>query len=113
MLAELAEIDGESLAAGEGQQWGERQQWDEQSLARREVLVGELGELCRSNPQVAVESHALLLALLERTVRIEAQLRQERSGIVQLLQETETHLKQLGAFGNRVSVDATLVDRLV
>jgi hypothetical protein len=88
------------------------QHWDEQTLARREALVGELGELCRVEPLLAVESHAGFVAMLERTERIGAQLREERSGIAQALYEAETSLRQLGAFGDRASADATLVNRL-
>ena len=105
-LGEVAELDGEHFAVGA------TQLWDEHSLAKREVLVGELGELCQSDPQVAVESYALFVAMLERTAKIEAQLRQERSEIVQALQHAETSLRQLGAFEDRISADATLVNRL-
>ncbi len=106
-LQEVAEVDGQYFAVGA------KQLWDERSLARREVLVEELRELCETDPQVAVESHSLFVAMLERTAKIEAQLRQERSEIVQALQHAETSLKQLGAFGDRISADATLVNRLV
>ena len=99
-------MDRKHFAAGAGQQW------DERSLDRREALVGELAELCQSNPLVAVESHAQFAAMLERTREIEKRIGIERSAIAQALQETETSLRQLGAFGDQATADATLVDRL-
>ena len=50
--------------------------------------------------------------MLERTREIEKRIGIERSAIAQALQETETSLRQLGAFGDQATADATLVDRL-
>ena len=88
------------------------QQWDELTLARREALVEEVGKLCQAEPLIAVESYAGFVAMMERTLRIQGQLREERSAIAQALHETETSLRQLGAFGERAGADATLLNRL-
>ncbi len=105
-LAEIAELDGGHDAGGV------LEQWDEVSLARREALVAELAEICRSSPMLAGESQSLIEATLERTREIERQIRAERNRFVLALQETETSLKQLGAFGGRMPADAKLFDRL-
>ncbi|MCX6609695.1 MAG: hypothetical protein NTW74_02465 [Acidobacteria bacterium] len=105
-LEEIAALDHECMAGVPVQRW------DAQTLARREALVGEVGELCQAEPLVAAGSYAGFVAMLERTERIEEQLREERSTIAQALIEAETSLRQLGAFGERVSADATLLNRL-
>lgn len=105
-LAEIAELDG-SFCLG-----GAVQQWDEASLARREALVAELGEICRTSPLLAAESQGQFEAMLERTRSIERQIRSERNQLALALQEAETNLKQLGAFRDRMPGDAKLVNRL-
>ncbi len=111
-LAEIAELDSRFLRGEAAQQIDAVQQWDEASLARREELVAELAAICRSHPVLAAESHALFKAMLERTRAIERQIRAERNQAVWGLQEAETNLKQLGAFGDRIPRDAQLLDRL-
>jgi hypothetical protein len=112
-LEEIAELDSRFSRCEAAKQWDEPvQQWDEASLSRREALVAELAEICRSHPALAAESFALFEAMLERTRLIERQIRAERNQAVCALQEAETNLKQLGAFGDRIPRDAQLLNRL-
>jgi len=105
-LAEVAELDGRfSLDGGS-------KQWDENSLSRREALVAELGEICRSHPMLAVESLGQFEAMLKRTRSIEIEIRSERNRLTLALHEAETNLKQLSAFGERMPGDSKLLNRL-
>ena len=105
-LAEVAELD-RRLCKG-----GVIEHWNQTSLSRREALVAELGEICRLHPLLAVKSQRLFEELFERTRAIELQIRSERNQLALALQEAETNLKQLGAFGDRTPGDAKLVNRL-
>ncbi len=105
-LAELAELDGRFCLSGA------LQQWDEASLAKREALVAELGEICRLHPLVAAESQVQFEALLVRTRTIAHQIRAERNQVARTMQEVETNLKQLGAFRDGMPADAKLLNRL-
>ncbi len=106
MIEELAGLDQEYFS------WGAAGECNELALNRREALVRELAVLCETNPAAAASSHSLFMEILERTVEIEGRIRRERGELRKALQQAETSLRQLGAFGEREATDASLLNRL-